>query len=551
MSDAGFDYETTIKDGMSGPAHHEAEALGELDAALAKNEKALKSHSSAHEEAGKKEKEHGGFLKEFSGNLIPEIALAELAAEGVKKIGEAFVEAGKSVIEFGIEGVKFSLEAAEFKENMVEAFNVVSQTEDEGEKTYAAIEGMAAARHLDIGKTLTAAKELALSGVENEQILSDTVAAQGALQRVGLDAGAEKLKRLVEQSEAAGHLILPKKLGGIGFDMSGLAKSLGETPAQLKADLAAGKIEVDKGIAAIDQAILTGNVGQLAAKKFDLTDVATDWHNIWKQLTEDVNAGPLTGALKDFIGQFSSGQPAFASFKDEIVHDVNFIISALGDVVNYGTHFALSLERSWLDARVGAKPLTDELDRIGATQGVLNGVGLAIRFMADGMLVLAHETASVVTSLAAVGAVGGHVGGIGTGESFVQGLVNSLYAGVPGVHAAGQQLGEAAHEGAKVGIDAHSPSRKAFELGIDYGEGFAMGGEASADRVARAMGDMAMPELPAPAPAGGGTSRTITIEAGAVQIHIESGGQAAEELRSVSLEAGTDLLERIAQELGG
>ena len=72
-----------------------------------------------------------------------------------------------------------------------------------------------------------------------------------------MNAGAEKLKRLVEQSEAAGHLILPKKLGGIGFDMSGLAKSLGETPAQLKADLAAGKIEVDKGIAAIDQALGT------------------------------------------------------------------------------------------------------------------------------------------------------------------------------------------------------------------------------------------------------------------------------------------------------
>ena len=551
MSDGSFEYETAIKDGMSGPAHHEAEALGELDAALAKNEKALKAHSAAHEEAGKKEKEHAGFLSQFKESLVPEIALGELAAEGIKKLGETVVELGEKFVEAGIEGVKFALESAEFKENMILAFDVVSRTAEEGEKTYAAIEGIANAQHLDIGKALGLARELALSGVENEQIISETVEAQGALQRVGLEAGAEKLRRIVEQSEAVGHLVLPKKLAGVGFNVDELAKALHESPTQLAADLKAGNVEVEKGIRAIDSTILSGNVGQLAARKFDLTDVATDWHNIWRQLTEDVNAGPLTSALKDFISNFSEGKPAFASLKDEIVHDVNRIIEVLGDIVAHGTNFALKMELSFLLVKLAVQPLTNEFERITGTHSVWDLLGESIMFAANHMVRLANSTAEVVHVLAAVGAVGGDVGGTHTGESFVQGLVNSLHAGIPNVGAAGHDLAAAAHEGAKTGIDAHSPSRKAFALGEDYWEGYTLGGEASRDRVAAAMGDMAMPDPSPSPPAGRSSSRVVnvTVEAGAIVINGEA--QEAHETATITLEQLADVVGRAVLELGG
>jgi hypothetical protein len=545
---------------MSGPAYASVHALDALSEAIEKNEAAekkhevaLKKHADAHEEAGKKEKEHESILKQFSSSLIPEIALGELAAEGIKKLAESFYELGEAAVDFGIEGVKFAIESAEFKENMILAFDVVSRTADEGEKTYAAIEGMAAEHHLDIAKTLAAAKELALTGLENEQILSDSVEAQGALQRAGLDAGAEKLRRLIEQSEAAGHLVLPKKLGGLGFSKDDLAKNLGESVAELDAGLKAMTISADKGIAAIDATILGGNVGKLAAKKFDLTDVATDWHNIWRQLTEDVDAGPLTNALRDFVSQFSEGKPAFGALKDEIVHDVNRIIEVIGDVTNHATLFALKAELSFLLVELAIQPLTNEFERLGGTHDVIHALGSAIKFAADHMLRLAEGTATVLGTLSAVGAVGGHVGGIHTGESFVQGLVTSLYAGIPGVHAAGHDLSAAAHEGAKTGIDAHSPSRKAFGLGEDYGEGYAMGGEASRDRVAAAMGDMAMPDLPPASPAGGNSSSsrtmTVTIEAGAIVVH--GAGESAHEMAEITLEQFADVMRRSVQELGG
>jgi hypothetical protein len=101
MSEGGFTYETAIHDGMSGPAHHEVAALGELEHAIGKTEKALGGLASAHEHAGKMSGEAKGFLKEFTGSLVPEIAIGEVAAEGIIKLGESFAELGEKIVDFG------------------------------------------------------------------------------------------------------------------------------------------------------------------------------------------------------------------------------------------------------------------------------------------------------------------------------------------------------------------------------------------------------------------------------------------------------------------
>ena len=555
MAEDGFSYETKIIDGMSGPAHHEAEALGELSEALGKSEKALKKHEQAEHSTGEGLKMLGSKVIPGLTSSLEEMGEALTAASGplaaiiiAIEVLEVFKEAGEKVFELGEEFVKTSLEAAEFKENTVAAFEVVGDAGQEvAEETYSNIEHIANAHHLALDTAMRLARELALSGVENEAILESSVAALGDLQRAGLDEGAAKLQHLIEESESAGHLVLPKKLRGLGFTQDELAAKLGYPSGT---DLKKIHVDTETGIRAINDLIENGNVGKLAAKKFDLTDVATSWSNIWKELKEDVNAGPLTAAFRDFIDNFSQGKPAFASLKDEIVHDVNRIIEVLGDVVAHTTNFALKAELSFLLIKLAVQPLTNEFERLGGTTDVMHLLGEAIMFAANHMVRLANSTAEIVHVLSEVGAVGGHVGGVHTGESFVQGLAASLYAGIPGIHAAGHDLATAAHEGAKTGIDAHSPSRKAFALGEDYGEGYAMGGEASRDRVAAAMGEMAMPDLP-PAPPGGGSSSrslSITIEAGAIVI--EGAGKDAEEIAQITLEQLSDVLERANLELG-
>jgi hypothetical protein len=556
MADDGFTYVTAIKDLMSDPAHTQAAALGSLDAALKKDEAALKSHGDAHGEAGKHVKEHEGFLKSFTSSLVPEIAVGELAAEGIKKIGESFVELGESIVEFGIEGVKFALESAEFRENMVEAFTITQGTAEEGEEVYNTISRLADAHHLDIGKSEGLAKELALSGVENVGQLASTVTAIGSLQRVGLEAGAEKVRRLIEQSEAAGHLVLPKKLGAVGFSLADLAKGLGETPKQLALDLKAGKITVEQGIRAIDEAINNGKVGQLAAKKFDLKDVATDWANVWRNLTEDVDSGPLVSALRNFVAIFDDGSASGAGMKEEIVSDVNTIIRYLGTGVEDVETFALEIELGFLKGKNAARPLVNEIESLSVSLPTMQALGADVEWVAENLTTAAIRAAYLVTELAKLQHwLGGeaaqalHAGGFASAEDFVGGLAEGIGGGTGLVVGAIRHLGTAGIEALREVWDSHSPSRVAMGVGEGIGEGVAIGADSSSGRAATAIGNVFAP--PDFAGIGGGTGPSLTIAAGALQVNISGATGNADAIKEVAEEAFADLLERISLELGG
>lgn len=552
----GFEYETAIKDSMSGPAHHEAAALGELEKAVEKADASLHKLGEAHEHAGKSHEKGEGLVKSFTSSLIPEIAAGELAAEGIKKLGGALLELGEKVIDFGVEGVEYALESAEFKENMIQAFEVVSQSAEEGEKTYEAIEKMASAHHLDIGKTLAAAKELALSGVENEQIVSDSVQAIGALQRVGLDSGAEKLRRLIEQSEAAGHLILPKKLAGAGFTQEELAEKLGLPKGS---DLKKLKIDTDKGIAAIDALINEGNVGKLAAKKFDLTDVATDWRNVWKQLTEDVDAGPLTSALKNFVSIFDEGSASGKVMKDEITSDINAIIAFLGPVVDDVEILVLRMVLGFQNGQHAAKPLVDDIKAMGLEGPDIASLGHDVEIFVAGLVHAAAEIAWVIAEWQ-------HLGGehekaakeakngapwAAAAQSWIDGILGVLTGGgYVALESATSHLAQGAVDAFRNVWKTHSPSEVSADIASDIVAGYVVEMRGSTTKTGEAVAQAFAPTQTGSAPALGGGSRSYTIAPGAVVIHVESHASASE-LQSIVENALTDVLERTSLELGG
>jgi hypothetical protein len=549
--DNGFTYETAIHDAMSAPAAHEVHALGELDAALAKNEKALHSHAAAHDAAGHAAEHNEGFLDSFKDGLVGQIAVGELAAEGLKKLGEAFVEVGEKLVEFVEKGIEFALEAAEFKENMVLAFDVVSQTADEGERTYEAISNIAEAQHLDIRHALSLARELALSGVENEQLISDTVSAQGALQRVGLEAGAKQLRRIVEQSEAIGHLVLPKKLGAVGFKVDDIARAFHETPAQFAKDLKAGKIETERGIQAINAAILGGNVGRLAAQKYDLTDVVTDWHNAWLKIAKDVDSGPLTGALRNFVDIFSQGEVSGQGLKEEITKDVNAIIRVLGHLVSEAETVFLKLELGFYEGKVAAIPLTEQIHKLGLEGPSLASIGDSAREIAKDMVIAGSAIALVagyiikMQQLSEPAKVSGHE--IGTG--FVGGLLDALTGGKFGVVKAIVGLGEAAVDALRGVWKSHSPSEVAYDIGMGIPEGMAIGADAGSDRAARAVGHALAPDL---STGGSSLSTSRTVSIGNITVTVQAPhGSNADEIAAIVEEKLVDVIDRINMELGG
>ena len=326
MSADEIDFDVKLKDEISGPAHAAQKSLHELGAEAKDAGGAVDTLGRHVEEAGKKHHEAHGFIKEFTSSLIPQIALGELAAEGLKKLGESVIE-----------GVKFAVEAAEFKENMVDAYAIVRGGVEEGEKTFREIDTLATGLHMPTEKAHALAQSLMLQGLTNQKELTSTITAVSNLTRAGLEAGAAHLQSAIERSLASGHFeISSKLLRGTGTNVdavySALADRLHVSTDVIKQEMAAGKISVDDGITAITEAINNSNVAELAKKKFTITDALTDIKNSVRGLFQEADSGPLVEAFRDVSEAIKPGTEGALEFK-EILNDTISVAASLVEAI--------------------------------------------------------------------------------------------------------------------------------------------------------------------------------------------------------------------------
>lgn len=91
-----------------------------------------------------------------------------------------------------------------------------------------------------------------------------------------------------------------------------------------------------------------------------------------------------------------------------------------------------------------------------------------------------------------------------TGISLIQGMISGIEKGKPLLIQAARDAANAANEGAKQGLDSHSPSRKGIKLGYTFPQGQAIGIRRGIPEVQRASTDVARAALDAPRPTGGG-----------------------------------------------
>jgi hypothetical protein len=106
-------------------------------------------------------------------------------------------------------------------------------------------------------------------------------------------------------------------------------------------------------------------------------------------------------------------------------------------------------------------------------------------------------------------------GALGIAQDFIAGLIMGLTGGIKKIEGVSTDLGNAMTKGVKAALDAHSPSRVMMKVGLDAGEGLALGMDASHGDVAASGAGMAGAGVggAAGAASSGGTgSRTIHIE---------------------------------------
>lgn len=79
---------------------------------------------------------------------------------------------------------------------------------------------------------------------------------------------------------------------------------------------------------------------------------------------------------------------------------------------------------------------------------------------------------------------------------FITGLIDGIYEKQDDATGAGEELGNSLIDGAKNGLDSHSPSKKAIKIGEDFGDGLVLGVKAKGTDVRSAVSS-AMDSLPA------------------------------------------------------
>ena len=520
----GFAFETELVDHMSGPAGKEAESLENLAKAAMHAEGAVHGLGEAHKHASAEILTAKGFMREFGHSLVPEVALGELAAEGVKKIAESAVEVAETFGELAVEGVHFALEMSEFKENAIAAYTIVKGTAAEGEETFQQIEELGLAIHAPVEKAQNMAQQLMQEGLENTQAVKDVIQSVTELQRTGNERGADRLQTLIERSLAAGTFTVKgKALAGTGIQMPALVQQLAtdlhQPLARVKEELKAGKIVAEEGISALESVFYKSKIHQIAEEKFSLGDLATDMRNSFKGMFEDFDVSPIMDPLRD-LATLIDGNTASGRLLGTTIHmGFQGLIDITGDAIEEVTLFGLNLEKWALKGLLAVMPLIRMLGEVVELgQKVREALGIKGETYGVGILKGFDEWRH---------RIGGRV------EPGEPGFVGPVQAPVDEAHKAGKQIADGLVGGVKDGLGIHSPSAVMAELGHHAADGFAIGVD---------QGTRDMPE-----------SRSVTVENGAIQVtvHAPQAHATAEEIREVTTSALEDVLEQLILELGG
>jgi hypothetical protein len=586
VADDGFVYSVELADKVSDPAHAEIRALRELTAEVLKTEKAMLALNSAEEKAAKPkgEREGEGFFSKVAKDATKGLAAATLAIRAIDSIKEGIVE-----------GTSFAIEAADFKEDTTAAYAAVQGTAEEGERTFEAIDKMARVVHMPAEKAHGLAQELMQQGLEDTALITATIGATSSLIREGQVRGAEKLRNIIEKSTASGHFDLKiggktesgKALAGLGVQLPNLLDELGhrlgKSREQVKAELKAGKIDTETGIAAIVDTIQNGPIGRAAKSKFGLEEFRADIANTFREAAQDTNLASFNQSLIDAevaLGGISGKQGPLASLFQTIVDGAAKGIETLTLFGLDVEIFALEVELAIGPAKAGFADLIPVLEGVGsaavdigkiillsvvevinlATHGV-EELGAALGFLFDTLAhpkniganfdalkkTIADSEADATASLKRTVDIAGN---IAAGKDLGQGLAVGVQQATPEVE---QSVAFTVKRGIGAGreaADSHSPSREMMDLGSDMSDGLAKGLDPS--EVAASIRTGVRGGIDAAGPSasytGGGAASTEFHMHGNIYINGEPSDDAG--MRELVESAMADAFDRFALELG-
>ena len=568
MAGEGIGFELLIEDHMSSPAaqirsqllglRDEMQHLKELrlDAKLAGDANAVKAlgiglqgtaleASKAKIEldkltAAEPKSTHGkleaGFLNELEHHMFGTITAATLAAHAIEKVAEGVVELTRSIVEAGFEVARFAMEASEMRENATTAFEVLTGSAEEGEALYKQIEAVAVGGHMAIGRAQTMAQSLMAEGMKQTETVAATVQAIGVLERVGPQGSAERLQKIIARSMASGHFeVQARTLAGVANLpdlMTDISKRLHQPVATIEAEMKAGKIAADVGIASIVDAVNWGKIGDIAQKRLTLKDVWTDFGNAFTRMLDDINVTPIIKSLEDVIWVLGGGKTGVNDFKDSIRDAMDNVASWVGHTIHDVTLWFLKLELYLIQHKSTFVRYWGEfqaaMDSVQWDQLVPNieTVGSAIMIIAKAITLTAQAALAVVDAFSRTNA-----------QSM------AIAAG-----ASAQDFPDLGDDVAKSNVGTP------YDMRQDFAPPNAEGGVVLQPAPGEVLASVAPGEVIVPrggeGPSGGG--KAVHVEVGGIHVHVtgKPDKDLQQQIETLSAHALEDVFERVAIELG-
>lgn len=429
----------------------------------------------------------------------------------------------------------------------------------------------------DLASQLT--KTLSGSQVSGQGIVDTFNAVAAASSAMGDEVGAQ-LRGIIDRGKTFGRVgIGLNELQGTGLNLTDvaapLARKMKTSVEAARQALVYGLVPVNDAAAAIRDAV-EKRFGEINGKKLlDLNVIATKFHDRLVALARGFDLTPVLTALSKLSELFDEATVTGAALQ-QLVSIFGTVIGAtfqdgtplvqafFEELIIHAQQAAIWLLKNASSIREWAKGFYDHLPTIDTI--VTTTIGL-IGALSAAFVVLAISTAEIWAPFALI-AVGVGIAlaalwklsnwlstwdgasavdnFLGLGKAIVWGLINGMTAGVPELVSAVGGLGRAAWDALRHFWDAHSPSRKAFGLGEDVGEGQALGIESKADRVAEAAAGSGAAGAGAMAQGGaGGGGLRLSIGQVQVIVQVAPGASPTDQGKSAALSFYAQLLELV------
>jgi hypothetical protein len=560
-----------MKDLVSKPADDVAKSLKrmktEMAAAEKETAKAAKEHSKEMAQEAKESKALGKDILGLAGNFGALGAIVGAAAGGTAAVVQELIsvakEAAFTIADWVKQGIEWAIEGQAFQRKMTDVFTIFRGTAEKGRETYEMVKAIGSRVPIDQEKAADTAQELLSLGLKGQNRLGNTIQAIGDMQAAMGDQAAGKLKSIISTAQESTHggrfrgIFAPSRQElqsiGISYDELShvLANKLGKTNAEAKRMLMYGQISAQQGIDALDDAVAGGNIGK-AAK-----DALLDPTNIMKAFRDNIKnlftvdtpeAKEFMKEVRGFVDSLGPGSEQAHTLGDRIKELVTEGFKKGTELLKDFEHYLIRAEIAGLDLDTSLAPLKKSLGELGENQTAIQLVGAAMwqlgvaGKLAEFELGLAADEMKRLIDFANDLDKFVHTGSKDAGVGVGQGLLEGIGEMTGGVSKAALDMGAAAIGSLKDGVDAHSPSLAAMDIGGDVGIGFKMG----AAKEGVGLGDMRL-TAPDIQPQGGGGMVQVTVDVGG--IHVGGGASNAAEIGRLLEPEVTSLFQRLREEL--